>query len=79
MKTIITKSFDMMCQFGVIILLIGGMAAGYGSDKFPGAIAGLISAFFASVLIFGILFILMEIRDNTRRTAETVARSNGDQ
>lgn len=73
LKGFIVKSFDVICQFGVFILMLSGLVAGYGEDKVIGAIGGLIAGTIMSVLIFGVLFIFMEIRDNTRKTAAAVA------
>lgn len=73
MKTIVVKSFDIFCQFGVIVLLLIGIVGGYSASGIGGAIAGLLFSAIASILIFGVLFLVMEIRDNTRKTAEAMA------
>lgn len=77
MKIIITKGFEYMCQFGVFVFLIGGLVGGYSSSEvtghgFIGAIFGLIGGLIAAVVVFGLLFLVMEIRDNTRKTVEAV-------
>jgi len=73
LKAIVVKSFDIFCQFGVVVLLLMGVIGGYSAGGVGGAIGGLLSSAIASILIFGVLFLIMDIRDNTKKTAELVA------
>ena len=73
MKSIIVKSFDYICQFGVVALILAGGLFGYQGAGIGGAIGGIIGGLVASILVFGVLFILMEIRDNTQKSALAVA------
>ncbi|MGD2062491.1 MAG: hypothetical protein PVF51_02785 [Nitrospirota bacterium] len=73
MRKLITKAFDIFCQVGVVLLLLGGLIGGYSANGIGGAISGLIGAALLSVILFGVLFVLMEIRDNTARSAQLLA------
>lgn len=76
MKSMIVKSFNYFCQFGVVVLIIASVVIGYKTGGIGGAIGGLISGGLAAILVFGILFILMDIRDNTKKVALEMALLN---
>ncbi|NCQ35684.1 hypothetical protein GW813_11575 [bacterium] len=73
MRKLIMKAFDIFCQVGVVLLLLGGVISGYSGKGIGGAILGLVGAAILSVILFGVLFVLMEIRDNTARSAQLLA------
>jgi len=72
MRSFVTRSLEVICQIAIVLLLISGFIGGWQSGGFFGAIGGLIGAFLLSVVFFGALFILLDIADNTRRTAEAL-------
>ena len=74
MRNMITKSLELICQVAIVVFVLGGLIAGWNEGGFFGAIAGLIGSFLVSVVFFGALFVLLEIADNTRRTAEALER-----
>jgi len=76
MRNMITKSLELICQIAIVVFVIGGLVAGWNAGGFFGGIAGLIGAFLFSVVFFGALFVLLEIAENTRRTAEALERQS---
>jgi uncharacterized membrane protein len=74
MRSFISKSLEVICQLAIVILLLSGFFGGWQSGGFIGAIGGLIVAFVVSVVFFGALFILLDIAENTRRTAEALEK-----
>jgi hypothetical protein len=72
MRSFIAKSLEIICQIAIVVMLLAGLIGGWGRDGFWGAILGLIGAFLFSVVFFGALFVLLDISDNTRRTAEAL-------
>jgi len=81
MKSVIVKSFEFICKIGVVALILTGGAIGYGSGQaygygVAGAISGVCGGAILSIIIFGILFILIDIRDNTQKTALAISTVN---
>jgi len=74
MRNMITKSLELICQIAIVVFVLGGLIGGWNAGGFLGGIAGLIGAFLFSVVFFGALFVLLEIAENTRRTAEALER-----
>jgi uncharacterized membrane protein len=72
MRQFITGSLNIICQVAIVVILIAGLGAGWQQGGLFGAIGGLIAAFLFSVVFFGALFVLLEIAENTRRTAEAL-------
>lgn len=76
MRRAITKSLEFL-SYIVMALIVLGSAIGGGSEAgFMGFLGGLIIGVIMSIVIFGALFVLMDIADNTRRTAELLERNN---
>ena len=73
MRQFIIRSMDIVCQIGVFIVLIYMTVKGASTDGFGGAVVGFLAGLIASVIVFGVVFLLLEIADNTRRTADAVA------
>lgn len=69
MKKIITKSLELFCQIAIVIIILATTIGGANAGGFGGAIVGLVTGSVFSVLLFGALFLLMDIADNTRKTA----------
>ncbi len=61
MKRIIVGTLDKIAVAAVILLLLAGLVIGWDAGEEVGAIGGLIVAFGVSVVIFGALFILLEM------------------
>ena len=76
MRRFISKSLELICQIAIVVMLIAGLIGGWQEGGFLGGIGGLIAAFLFSVVFFGALFVLLDISDNTRRTAEALERQN---
>ena len=74
MRNMIVKSLELICQIAIVVFVISGLIGGWNQGGFLGGIAGMIVAFLFSVVFFGALFILLEIAENTRRTAEALER-----
>jgi uncharacterized membrane protein len=74
MRQMITKSLELICQIAIVVFLLGGLISGWQWGGFFGAIGGLIGAFIFSVTFFGALFVLLDISDHTRRTAEALEK-----
>ena len=66
MKDLIINSLELLCKIGVVLLLISGTGFGLMTGNPYIAIAGLVIAFIASTIIFGLLFLLIDINDNMR-------------
>ena len=66
MKDLIINSLELLCKIGVIMMLMSGAAFGLMTGNPYVAIAGLVLAFIASTIIFGLLFLLIDINDNIR-------------
>jgi len=74
MRNLITKSLELICQIAIVVFVLGGLIGGWSQGGFLAGIAGMIGAFLFSIVVFGALFVLLEIADNTRRTAEALER-----
>ena len=74
MRQLITKSLELICQIAIVVMLLGGLVSGWQYGGFFGAIGGLIFSFIFAVVFFGALFILLDIADYTRRTAEALEK-----
>ncbi len=72
MRAFFSKSLEVVCQIAIVVLLLSGFFGGWQAGGFFGAIGGLLGAFLFSVVIFGALFVLLDIADNTRRSAEAL-------
>ena len=83
MKFFIVKSLEVICYLGFFGLILGGAAGTYvltattaGGAVRAGValVIGAILGFIAAVIMFGVLFLLLDIADNTRRTRELLER-----
>ncbi len=75
MRSLIASSLDIICQIGIVLILLAALIAGWQVNGIMGAIMYLIGAFIFSVIMFGALFVLLDIRDNTRRMADAAERN----
>ncbi len=87
MKVFIVRSLEVLCYLGFFGLIIGVsvlfyLSIGYGTGPVPypvftrvlAAVAGAIVGSIAAVIMFGTLFLLIDIADNARRTRELLER-----
>src|SRR5260370_14061118 len=77
MKRFIVKCVEIVSYIGFFAFIIGGASGGYqrvadlgGIKPVWGALLGAIIGFIAAIIVFGVLFLLLDIADNTRRTRE---------
>jgi hypothetical protein len=70
MRKFITKSLEMLSLVLMALFVLGSAFAGGSGGGFTGFVIGAIGGAVMSIVIFGALFVLMDIADNTRRTAE---------
>jgi hypothetical protein len=66
MKDLIINSLEVICKIIVVLLLVSGTGFGLLTGNPYLAIAGLVIAFIISVVVFGVLFLLLDINDNMR-------------
>ncbi len=71
-KTII-KSLEIVAYILFVFIVLGAAFAGGASSGFGGFLLGLIGGFIVAITILGVLFLLIDIADNSRRTAELLA------
>ncbi|MDZ7645558.1 MAG: hypothetical protein U5K76_15850 [Woeseiaceae bacterium] len=76
MRRLFSKSLDIISQIAIVLILISGLIGGWQAGGILGGVGGLIGGFIISTVIFGALFIFMDISDYTRRTAEALERQN---
>jgi hypothetical protein len=76
MKDLIINSLELLCKIGVVLLLLSGAVGGALTGNPFVAIAGLVVAFIASTIIFGILFLLIDINDNMRALRYAVEKNS---
>ncbi len=70
MRRFITKSLEVLSFVVMALIMLGAAVGGANAGGFLGFIGGLIAGAVMSIVIFGALFVLMDIADNTRRTVE---------
>src|ERR1700680_117346 len=75
MKLFIVKCVEIVSYIGFFAFIIAGASGGYqrvsdlgGTKPVWGIVLGAILGFVAAVIVFGVLFLLLAIADNTRRT-----------
>jgi hypothetical protein len=81
MKRFIVRCVEVISYVGFFIVIIAGGSGGYqrvadlsGTQPIWGAVLGAIIGFVVAVIVFGGLFLLLDIADNTRRTRELLER-----
>lgn len=70
MRKLITKSLELFSYLVIFFLIAAAGMSGASQNGFGGFLVGIIGGVIMSIVIFGALFILMDIADNTRRTVE---------
>jgi hypothetical protein len=81
MKVFIVKSLEVICYLGFFGFILGGAAGLYyltntGEALRAGValVLGAIVGFIGAVIVFGFLFLLLDIADNARRTRDLLER-----
>jgi TRAP-type C4-dicarboxylate transport system permease small subunit len=81
MKRFIVKCVEIVSYIGFFAFIIAGASGGYqrvsdlgGAKPVWGIVLGAILGFVLAVIVFGVLFLLLDIADNTRRTRELLER-----
>jgi TRAP-type C4-dicarboxylate transport system permease small subunit len=81
MKLFIVKCVEIVSYIGFFAFIIAGASGGYqrvsdlgGAQPVWGIVLGAILGFVLAVIVFGVLFLLLDIADNTRRTRELLER-----
>ena len=74
MKRIIIKSLELIATILMALIVLGAAIGGAASGGFIGFLGGLIAGAITAIVLLGALFLLMDIADNTRRTAELLER-----
>ncbi|GAB4150563.1 MAG: hypothetical protein Tsb0016_22290 [Sphingomonadales bacterium] len=74
MKRIIIKSLELIATILMALIVLGAAIGGAASGGFVGFLGGLIGGAITAIVLLGALFLLMDIADNTRRTAELLER-----
>lgn len=85
MKQFVVKSLEVLASIGFVLVIIFGAIGGYRRALwamhfedlgFGGPIIGLVigaaGGFVLAVVVFGVLFLVMDIADNARRTRELI-------
>lgn len=80
MRKFILSSLELFSHVAIFLILVSGLIsgainggiAGDVSGAVMGGAIGFLSALVACVILFGAIFLLMEIAENTRRTADAV-------
>lgn len=79
MKQTIIKSLEIVAYVIFVIIVLASAISGASAGGFGGFLGGLIMGGVFAVVFLGTLFLLMDIADNTRRTAELLEKqSNGE-
>ncbi len=81
MKRFIVRCVEIFSYLGFFAFIIAGASGGYqrvadlsGTQPIWGAVLGAIMGFVVAVIVFGGLFLLLDIANNTRRTRELLER-----
>ncbi len=76
MRRFITKSLEVLSFVVIGLIVLGAAIGGANTGGFFGFVGGLIGGTIMSIVIFGALFVLMDISDNTRRMAELLEQKD---
>jgi len=71
MRRLILRSLETVAYGAIVLVVLGFGAAGAAAmGGFFGFLVGCLGGAILSIVLFGVLFLLLDIADNTRRTAE---------
>ena len=83
MKIFIVKSLEVISYVGFFGFILGGAVATYYQTMITAGgpvrtvvalVIGAVIGFIVAVIVFGFLFLILDIADNTRRTRELLER-----
>ena len=83
MKFFVIKALEVVSVIGFFLVIFIGTVAGYQQadlqfqNPILGASFGLLVGFVAAVVTFGMIFLVMDIADNARRTRELLEQRGG--
>ena len=66
MKELIVGSLELISKIAIIIMIVLGFLGGLSTGKTWNAFIGASIAFVAGVVVFGVIFVLLEINTNIR-------------
>ncbi len=66
MKRLIIGTLEVFSHGLIILFLLAGLGLGYQAGDLIGAVVGLVAAFLLSVMIFGLVFIALDISETLR-------------
>jgi hypothetical protein len=69
MKRFITGTFELMLGVSFVLVIVAGAIAGFPLFGFIGSAIGCLAGFVIASVMFGALYILIEIRDSLRQSA----------
>ena len=72
MRRFITRSLEVFSNIAIALIIMSSTASG-ATLGVGGAIVGFVVGLVVSVIAFGALFLLMDIADNTQRSADALA------
>lgn len=70
MKRLIIGTLEVFSHGLIILFLLAGLVLGYEAGDLIGAVVGVVAAFLLSVMIFGLLFIALDISESLREIRE---------
>ena len=76
MRDLILNSLEILCKIGVVLMLLCGVGFGLMTGNPWVVLAGLVGAFIFSTVIFGLLFLLIDINDNLRALRYQVEKNS---
>ncbi|MGI9205722.1 MAG: hypothetical protein ACR2Q3_17025 [Woeseiaceae bacterium] len=78
MRRFITKSLELFSYLVIFFMITAAGMSGASQNGIGGFLVGIIGGAIMAIVIFGALFILMDIADNTRRTVELLEQQRRD-
>lgn len=80
MRKFILSSLELFSRIAILLILasgamqgvIGGSASGEAGGAIIGGLVGFLASLIVCVILFGAIFLLMEIAENSRRSAEAL-------
>lgn len=76
MKDLIINSLEVLCKISVVAIIAVGTGIGIATGNPFVAFAGLILSFVTSVVVFGVIFLLIDINDNLRKLRYLVEKNS---
>ena len=77
MKRLIVGSIEILSFILIVIFVLAGLISGFQGGGAVGAVAGFIVSFAAAVVVFGALFILLEMNESLRAIRRLLEAQGG--